>query len=229
MSLTPVKVKDYLEHDDPIRGQSFACISFVCPEKILNDRNTFFFSKFLCSFSDELTILFDNLALKFPESAGMIENIRDNHDFVKDHDAMQEKLRVFVSINSAQLDDEFHKKNDFQTTIRGLKIRGVYASLEEARSRCEKLKILDPNHNIWVGKVGSWLPFADNPDELKDQEYAETALNTLMKSYHENQEMKDAHFAERTRDMKEKIAQENKLKREVIDLTGDDDEPPAEA
>ena len=214
-SVVPVKVKDYLENDDPIRGQGYACISFVCPEKILNDKNTFFFNRFLKSFSTEVTDLFDNLAKRFPDDVHFIENIRDSHDYVTDEAALQEKYRAFVNASSGELEDEFHKANDFQTTIRGVKVRGVYASLEEARSRCEKLKIRDPNHNIWVGEVGAWLPFADNPDELKDQEYAESALNTLMKSYNENMDKKDAHFAERSREMREKTSKENEQKKQA--------------
>ena len=36
--------------------------------------------------------------------------------------------------------------------------------------------------------MGKWLPFDPNPDDLKDSVYANEQLNTMMKSYLENQE-----------------------------------------
>jgi hypothetical protein len=204
-TLVSTKVKDYLETDEPIRGQAFACISFICPEKVLNDKTTFMFNKFLSSIAPDVAGMFDNLVKRFPEAAGFIDNVRTSHDYLSDGEALQERFRAYMGINSGELEDEFHKLNDFRTTVRGVKIRGAYGSLDEAKARAEKLKIRDGDHNIWVGEVGAWLPFADNPDELENQEYAESALNTLMKSYKENIDKKDAHFAERSREMREKI------------------------
>ena len=41
------KYVDLLDEDKPISGQKFACISFVSPENILEDKNRFFFQEFL--------------------------------------------------------------------------------------------------------------------------------------------------------------------------------------
>ena len=41
------KYIDLLDEDKPISGQKFACISFVSPENILEDKNRFFFQEFL--------------------------------------------------------------------------------------------------------------------------------------------------------------------------------------
>ena len=30
---------------------------------------------------------------------------------------------------------------------------------------------MDPYHNIYVGNVGKWLPFEDNPEKAKDNNY----------------------------------------------------------
>ena len=38
---------DLLNEDKPIAGQKFACVSFVSPEKILKQKNHFFFEEFL--------------------------------------------------------------------------------------------------------------------------------------------------------------------------------------
>ena len=37
--------EDYLEVDNPIPGQNFVCLSFVSPEKILKQKNTFYITK----------------------------------------------------------------------------------------------------------------------------------------------------------------------------------------
>ena len=41
------KYIDLLDEDKPISGQKFVCVSFVSPEKILKDKNRFFFKEFL--------------------------------------------------------------------------------------------------------------------------------------------------------------------------------------
>ena len=41
------KYIDLLDEDKAISGQKFACISFVSPENILEDKNRFFFQEFL--------------------------------------------------------------------------------------------------------------------------------------------------------------------------------------
>jgi hypothetical protein len=41
----------FLEPDDEIRGQKFICLSFLSPEKVLKNKDVYFFSKFLDFFS----------------------------------------------------------------------------------------------------------------------------------------------------------------------------------
>ncbi len=38
---------DYLEVDNPIPGQNYACLSFVSPEKTLKEKELFLFNKFM--------------------------------------------------------------------------------------------------------------------------------------------------------------------------------------
>ena len=97
----------------------------------------------------------------------------------------------FLFKNKAKLEDEFFAKNEFRTTVRGLKIRGVYGSQPEAIARSKKLQRNDPLHNIFVGEIGKWLPWDPEPNDVADQEYAEDQLNTLMKKYKENEEARE--------------------------------------
>ena len=43
------KQVDLLDEDKPIANQKFVCISFVSPEKIIENKNAFFFEEFLKS------------------------------------------------------------------------------------------------------------------------------------------------------------------------------------
>lgn len=104
---------------------------------------------------------------------------------------LKESFDEFMSKNKEKLEDEFFAKNDFRTTVRGLKIRGVYGSQGEAMARSKKLQRTDPLHNIFMAEVGKWLPWDPAPNDVAEQEYAEDQLNTLMKKYKENEEMRE--------------------------------------
>ena len=43
------KYVDLLDEDRPISGQKFVCVSFVCPDEILKQKEQFMFSEFLKS------------------------------------------------------------------------------------------------------------------------------------------------------------------------------------
>lgn len=137
--------------------------------------------------------------------------ITDLHGFVKEHQAtlsaskLQEEYDDFIFKNGVQLEDDFYAKNEFRTTVRGLKIRGSYSTREEAESRAKKLQKMDADHNIFVGQVGKWLPWDPAPSAIADHEYAEDQLNNLMKKYKENEEAREVfHKEQRDRAKKTK-------------------------
>lgn len=109
---------------------------------------------------------------------------------------IKESWDDFMFKRSKELEDKFYAKNDFHTTVRGLKIRGVFGSQEEAVSRSKKLQRNDPIHNIFVGEVGKWLPWDPDPKDITEQEYAEDQLNQLMKGYKTNEEAREKFFSE---------------------------------
>lgn len=137
--------------------------------------------------------------------------IQDFQKFVKEKQRdlnaskLTEEYDDFLFKNQVQLEDDFYAKNDFRTTVRGLKIRGSYSTREEAESRAKKLQKMDADHNIFVGQVGKWLPWDPAPSAIQDQEYAEDQLNTLMKKYKENEEAREMfHKEQRDRAKKTK-------------------------
>jgi len=127
--------------------------------------------------------------------------------YVKENDAAIKKTKIkddyeaFMFKNQSTLEDEFFKKNEFRTSIRGLKVRGVTGTHGEAVILSKKLQRSDPIHNIFVGEVGKWLPWDPKPSQVQDQEYAEDQLNSLMKNYKNNEEAREKFISEERKEL----------------------------
>jgi hypothetical protein len=121
--------------------------------------------------------------------------VRKNQAEIKET-TIQEAYEDFLYKNGSRLEEEFYAKNNFRTSVRGLKIRGVYGNQAEAVARSKKLQRNDTIHNVFVGEVGKWLPWDPNPNAVAEQEYAEDQLNTLMKKYKENENARDTFYSE---------------------------------
>ncbi|KAG2424894.1 hypothetical protein HXX76_014052 [Chlamydomonas incerta] len=196
---------DFLEQDDPIRGQSYVCLSFLCPEQFLASKDAYVASEFVKRTGEDVRVMLDNLQSTLcdgslgPEAAReVINSVREAHEFLWRPEELQQTFRCFRNMNGPQLDDAFLKQNNNLCSMRGVKVRGVYSTLEEAQHRAAALQRRDPKHNIWVGEVGMWLPFSDNPDDVRgNAEYAESTLNSLMKEYYKNYRDREAFFNER--------------------------------
>jgi hypothetical protein len=85
--------------------------------------------------------------------------------------------------------------------IRGLKVRGVYATKSEADARANELAQIDPDFHIFVGEIGKWLEFDPSAESVEDQIYQEKELNDLMKGYKDNLEKVKRMQSERKTDM----------------------------
>jgi len=190
-TLVSTKDVDYLDEDKPIRNQNYCCLSFLSPEDVLVNKETYYFSRFLSNFSKDMGTLLDNLALKYPDSKELVDTIKSNHNYVFDTKEMDEQYKFFKSVHSSDIEANFHRENNFMTSVRGIKVRGVFDTVEEAKNRCEFLKKMDSKFDIFIGQVGCWCPWSPNPNDLQDQEYSETQLNTLMKQYKKNMDDRD--------------------------------------
>lgn len=185
--------EDFLEVDALVRGQNYCLISFISPEQVLNNKEIFKTNRFLANIHERY---------KKIEAAAKEHLSEDDFkkaivpEFSQDFEHLQERFKDFVYVNSDKLETEFYEKNDFKTTVRGVKVRGCYDTLPEAQSRAKKLQSIDPNFSVYIGQVGYWLPWDPNPHAIDNQEYAEPELNTLVKEYRKNQDKKDEHFQE---------------------------------
>lgn len=214
-NLISTKEVDYLEEDKPIRGQNYVCLSFLSPEDAINNKEVFYFEKFISKFSNEMDELLNGLAAKFKDDEGAIKVIRENNAHLFKSDELQEAYKFYKRVNSETIEKEYLEKNNFQTSMRGIKVRGVFESLKEAQIRAETLRRLgDKNFDIFVGQVGVWCPWSPNPEDMQDQEYAESQLNTLMKQYQDNMTLRDEFYEMRKQ---EKISDAQKQLKEALD------------
>jgi hypothetical protein len=125
--------------------------------------------------------------------------IKENEKDMRDS-KLKEAFEDYLFTNKTKLEEQFSEQNNFQTSMRGLKVRGVYANKAEAEARSKKLQRTDQIHNIFLGEIGKWLPWDPAPSDVTEQEYAEEQLNTLMKKYKENEEAREMFMREnRTR------------------------------
>ena len=67
-----------------------------------------------------------------------------------------------------------------------IKIRGVFATREEADSHIRRLQKFDNDVNIYVADVGKWLVLPPKKDKISDQRYQDEFLDKTFRGYHEN-------------------------------------------
>ena len=215
------KYVDVLDEDKPVAGQKFACVSFISPEKILQDKNMFMFGRFLKQWdmakslekyqqflgflSYKHSVSVDDLNKDFAE---FCETEKDNL-FVT---TLEDDYSTYLDKNEEKLGKEFDEAHDFKTSVRGLKIRGSFPSLKEAELRCKMLREVDPSHDVYVGPVGSWMPFHPEAYKTGRVEYLEDELNQLMHEKKKNEEKAKREFDARVREAKEKAMKENEQK-----------------
>ena len=217
------KYVDLLEEDKPIAGQKFVCVSFVSPEKIIKQKEIFFFEEFLKKWdfnkSMEKFVQFLNfISYKYNVSFEDVSN--DFKDFVKEEretlskSSMTDDYKTFLDTNETELEKSFNRLHNFQTSTRGLKIRGSYPSMEEAELRCKLLREIDPNHDIMVGPVGMWMPWEPEAYKTGRVEYMEEELNQLMHEKTKNESNAKTAFDQRIKETKQKAIEENVKKAE---------------
>lgn len=92
----------------------------------------------------------------------------------------------------------------------GLKIRGTADTLEKAKSMSQKILRIDNNYDIYTVEVGKFFPLNVEPYDVKDIEYQNDQLNTLIKSYLENRENANEEWHNRKNEMVKNAIKEGK-------------------
>jgi hypothetical protein len=83
----------------------------------------------------------------------------------------------------------------------GIKIRGCFATRDEAASHAKRLQKEDSTFDIYVVDMYKWLLIPPDPAMIEDAHYTNEKLEEIMVKYRENQSMAAKMFEERKRDM----------------------------
>jgi hypothetical protein len=136
------------------------------------------------------------------------EYVKEEHETIRTS-SIEDDWKTFMDKNEEKLNEEFNRKHEFQTSVRGLKLRGVFNTQEEAELRCKKIRDFDPNHDIFVGPVGMWIPW--DPDAYKTGriEFMEEELNQLHNEKIANETKAKEEFDKRVKDAKKKAIEDN--------------------
>lgn len=221
--------EDFLDVDKSLPGQNFVCLSFVSPEKTLMNKEQWMFYNYHQYVISEYNKLFTELTdklLETDEDTVTVESVVD----------MKERLNRVFEMNEVKyekwtelvedykfkevenLEKVFDEMNNFQTSVRGVKVRGVYDSYREAEARSKVLQRNDSRFDVFIGQVGYWLPWHPDINRIQDQEYMNNDLNVLMKEYKKNEEKRDMFYEEqkqsRVKEAREQVERARKLQEE---------------
>lgn len=215
------KYVDVLDEDKSIAGQKFVCISFISPENIIQDKNVFLFRQFLKQWEmnkslEKFTQFLNFVSYKY--NLTFDDLTKDLQDFCKEEKdnlfttSLEDEYKTYLDNNEERLNGEYDNQNEFQTSTRGVKIRGSYPTQGEAELRAKVLREADPNHDVFVGPVGVWMPFHPEAYKTGRVEYLEDELNQLMHEKNKNEARAKQEFDKRVKETKERAIDENKQK-----------------
>ena len=85
----------------------------------------------------------------------------------------------------------------------GIKIRGAFATRDEAANHAKRLQKEDPTFDIYVVDMFKWLLIPPDPTKIEDVHYSNEKLEEIMVGYKENQSQAARMFQERKQAMSE--------------------------
>ena len=212
------KYVDLLDEDIPVSGQKFVCLSFISPEKILKQKEEFYFSQFLKQYDlskslEKFTQFINFVSFKYKlDFDKLSKDLKEFTEEEKDNlykTTLSDEYKNYVDNHEDSLETKFNELHNFQTSTRGLKVRGSYPSQQEAELRCKMLREMDPNHDVFVGPVGMWVPWDPEPYKTGKVEYLEEELNQLMSEKAKNEKHAKEEFQKRIKETREKAIEEN--------------------
>ena len=212
------KYVDLLDEDKQIAGQNFVCLSFLSPENILKKKENYYFEQYLKNFDfkkslEKYTQFMHFISYKYNLDFNNLSS--DLHEFVDEEKdnlfttTLEDDYKTYLDNNEEKLEKDFNQNYNFQTNTRGIKVRGVFQSQQEAELRCKMLREVDPNHDVYVGQVGMWMPFHPEAYKTGKVEYLEKELNDLMNEKQKNEQVAKVEFEKRVKESKKKAIAEN--------------------
>lgn len=218
---------DYLDEDPEVPNQRYCIVSFLSPEKIITQKDHFFFKKFVEWLDYDWKMKGQEHFLAFVAKKYNVkveDLLKDHAEFERVHKEEVKKTDIFDQYqtfllkNEKDLQEEFDSKVKFQTNVRGVKIRRSFATVEETQQFAQVLRRKYPKDNLYIGKVGAWLPWDPSEHLMPEVDYAERELNEIMRRYKENEINKELFFAEEREAAIQKQKEENKRRKEQAAL-----------
>jgi len=217
------KMIDLLDEDKPIAEQKFVCMSFISPENEIKNKSRFFFEEFVRQYD------FNKSMEKFTQFINYVSykyNIKPdelNEEFKNFVSTERETLdknietdyKSFIDMRETHLEEKYMEEHSMQTSVRGLKIRGVFPTQQEAELRCKMIREVDPHHDVYVGPVGLWIPFHPEAYKTGNVQYLEKELNELMHEKKKNEDNAKLQFDKRVKESKVKAIKENMEKAKI--------------
>jgi hypothetical protein len=215
---------DYLEEDPEVPTQRYAILSFISPEKVLKQKQEFINEKFIEWLEYDWKIkgmekynayVAQKYNLKVEELYSDLQAFTKihNEDIVKTD--IVEQYQVFLLKKEKELENQFSEAVEFHTSVRGVKVRRVFADLQEAQTYAKVLQRRYPRDNLFIGKIGAWLPWDPSETMMPEVEYAEKELNEMMRKYKENEVNKEIFFEEEKAEKIKKQREENETRRKM--------------
>lgn len=219
---------DYLDEDPEIPTQKYCVVSFISPEKVIKQKEEFMFEKFVAWMDYEWKVkgLENFMAFLSKKYLVKIDDLlKDANDFVsvrkeevKKTD-IHEQYQIFLLKNEKELQEAYDNQVDFRTNIRGVKVRRAFATVEETQMFAKILQRRYPKDNLYIGKVGAWLPWDPSEHLMPEVEYAEKELNELMRKYKENESNKEIFFADQREESIKRQKEENERRKKENELS----------
>jgi hypothetical protein len=215
---------DYLDEDPEIPNQRYCIISFLSPEKVIQQKSEFYFKEFITWMDYQWKVKGLEHLMAFVSKKYSIkvdDLLKDSEEFVKVRNAevkatdVHEEYQVFLLKHEKELQEKYDSAVNFRTNIRGVKVRRAFPSIEETQMFAKVLQRKYPKDNLYIGKVGCWLPWDPSEHLMPEVEYAERELNELMRKYKENEVNKEMFFAEQREDSMKKQKEENERRRKA--------------
>ncbi len=236
----------YFEETSSKYSQAYCVVSFVSPEpaikrKLVNDMSKFVFylinrkiKEVTDSVVKELNLFISNMIDNQTEN--MNELNRDlKQSLLFDESLLVERYYSNYMFSSTEL-SEILSEISFDTVsfneqcpIFGIKVHGVYATVNEANTFAQEFKKkIEPNVSCFVGNVGHWCPFDPNEKNIANKTYDATKntnpdrqdvqFNTIVEGYNDNTILKDDFINQQQKSEFNSREKEKELMRKKLDL-----------
>jgi hypothetical protein len=171
------------------------------------------FHQFLNFISYKYRLKFEDIIVDFEEF------LKEERENIVNSVSIESDYKTYLDNHEHEIEKEFNVKHNFQTSVRGFKSRGNFQTQEEAEFRAKLLRESDPYFDVYVGPVGTWLPWEPEAYKTGRVEYLEDELNQLAHEKRNNENAAKNAFEQRVKETKQKAIEDNKKNAEKFGST----------